>query len=209
MLGHPASRGRWPSRRNAGRLQACMLVACLTALLALRITAFAGSADPAPRTRSQLPQKAQGFSSDDSSSKKKKEMVNVKEAREKAEREAAEAEAKKAAELASETESDRKFRERYLEAENEAEPAYKRLMAEAKTKEDRFKVGLKVGDPATSFGILAQEWLECLTTGDKDRLDKFLEDVGIPGWALTLIQIVVVLVPWALIALAFGWKLPF
>lgn len=41
---------------------------------------------------------------------------------------------------------DREFRERYLSADKETEPDWKQKMDQAKTKEDRFKVGLQVGD---------------------------------------------------------------
>eukprot|EP00438_Fugacium_kawagutii_P025629 Skav209732 [mRNA] locus=scaffold528:578593:581437:- [translate_table: standard] len=73
-----------------------------------------------------------------------------------------------------ETEEARKFRERYLSAEAEIEPEWKKQMKAAKTKEDRFRVGLQVGDFKTSYGILAEELSGSFAEGDKEKLDKFL-----------------------------------
>lgn len=82
-------------------------------------------------------------------------------------------------------------------------------MDAAKTKEDRFKVGLQVGDFKTSYGILAEELLASFADGDKERLDDFLTKVGIASWQLALIQLFVIGVPFAGITYAMGlWKLP-
>ena len=112
-----------------------------------------------------------------------------------------------------ESEEDRQFRERYLSAEKEIQPDWKQqmdaAMDAAKTKEDRFKVGLQVGDFKTSYGILAEELLASVADGDKDRLDDFLTKVGIASWQLALIQLFVVGVPFAGLTYAMGlWKFP-
>lgn len=108
-----------------------------------------------------------------------------------------------------ESEEDRQFRERYLSADKEIQPDWKQQMDAAKTKEDRFKVGLQVGDFKTSYGILAEELLASFADGDKERLDEFLTKVGIASWQLALIQLFVIGVPFAGITYAMGlWKLP-
>ena len=112
-----------------------------------------------------------------------------------------------------ESEEDRQFRERYLSAEKEIQPDWKQqmdaAMDAAKTKEDRFKVGLQVGDFKTSYGILAEELLASFADGDKDRLDDFLTKVGIASWQLALIQLFVIGVPFAGITYVMGlWKFP-
>jgi len=108
-----------------------------------------------------------------------------------------------------ESEEDREFRERYLSADKEIQPDWKQQMDAAKTKEDRFKVGLQVGDFKTSYGILAEELLASFADGDKERLDDFLTKVGIASWQLALIQLFVIGVPFAGITYAMGlWKLP-
>jgi len=106
-----------------------------------------------------------------------------------------------------ESEEDRQFRERYLSAEKETEPEWKKQMDAAKTKEDRFKVGLQVGDFKTSYGILAEELIGSFVDGDKERLDQFLTKAGVASWQLALIQLVVIGVPFAGITYAMGlWK---
>ena len=108
-----------------------------------------------------------------------------------------------------ESEEDRKFRERYLSAEKEYQPDWKQQMDAAKTLEDRFKVGLKVGDFKTSYSILAEELLASFADGDKERLDNFLTKVGISSWQLALIQLIVVGVPLAGVSYVTGlWKWP-
>mmetsp|Transcript_68538 Transcript_68538/g.107885 ORF Transcript_68538/g.107885 Transcript_68538/m.107885 type:complete len:245 (-) Transcript_68538:225-959(-) len=108
-----------------------------------------------------------------------------------------------------ESEEDREFRERYLSADKEIQPDWKQQMDAAKTKEDRFKVGLQVGDFKTSYGILAEELLASFADGDKDRLDDFLTKVGIASWQLALIQLFVIGVPFAGITYVMGlWKFP-
>ena len=108
-----------------------------------------------------------------------------------------------------ESEEDRQFRERYLSADTEIQPDWKQQMDAAKTKEDRFKVGLQVGDFKTSYGILAEELLASFADGDKERLDDFLTKVGIASWQLALIQLFVIGVPFAGITYVMGlWKLP-
>ena len=108
-----------------------------------------------------------------------------------------------------ESEEDREFRERYLSAEKEDQPDWKQQMDAAKTTEDRFKVGLKVGDFKTSYSILAEELLASFADGDKERLDNFLTKVGISSWQLALIQLIVIGVPLAGIAYVMGlWKWP-
>ncbi|CAJ1450676.1 unnamed protein product [Effrenium voratum] len=104
-------------------------------------------------------------------------------------------EAKEAAD--NESDEDREFRERYLSAEKEVEPEWKRRMKAAKTKEDRFKVGLQVGDFKTSYSIFFDELLGSFAEGDKGRLDEFLRKVGIAEWQLVLVQAVVIGVPFA------------
>ena len=106
-----------------------------------------------------------------------------------------------------ETEEEREFRERYLSAEKEIQPDWKQQMEAAKTKEDRFKVGLKVGDFKTSYSILFDEVLGSFAAGDKERLDSFLSKVGLPAWQLALIQLVVIGVPFAGVTHVMGlWK---
>ena len=108
-----------------------------------------------------------------------------------------------------ESEEDREFRERYLSAEKEDQPDWKQQMDAAKTTEDRFKVGLKVGDFKTSYSILAEELLASFADGDKERLDNFLTKVGISSWQLALIQLMVIGVPLAGITYVTGlWKWP-
>ncbi|CAK8991834.1 unnamed protein product [Durusdinium trenchii] len=103
-----------------------------------------------------------------------------------------------------ESDEDREFRERYLSADKETEPDWKQKMDQAKTKEDRFKVGLQVGDFKTSYSILAEELLGSFVDGDKDRLDQFLTKAGIAQWQLLLVQLVVIGVPLAVITYLFG-----
>eukprot|EP00438_Fugacium_kawagutii_P016186 Skav225038 [mRNA] locus=scaffold2061:246069:248330:+ [translate_table: standard] len=91
-----------------------------------------------------------------------------------------------------ESEEERQFRERYLSAEKETEPEWKQQMDAAKTKEDRFRVGLQVGDFKTSYGILAEELIGSFADGDKERLDEFLTKAGVASWQLALIQLVVI-----------------
>ena len=108
-----------------------------------------------------------------------------------------------------ESKEDREFRERYLSADKELQPDWKQQMDAAKTKEERFKVGLKVGDFKTSYGILIEEVLGSLVDGDKERLDSFLTDVGIASWQLALIQMIVIGVPFAGVTYVMGlWKWP-
>ena len=108
-----------------------------------------------------------------------------------------------------ESEEDREFRERYLSAEKEDQPDWKEQMDAAKTTEDRFKVGLKVGDFKTSYSILAEELLASFADGDKERLDNFLTKVGISSWQLALIQLIVIGVPLAGVTYVTGlWKWP-
>eukprot|EP00931_Biecheleriopsis_adriatica_P054996 TRINITY_DN32428_c0_g1_i2.p1 TRINITY_DN32428_c0_g1~~TRINITY_DN32428_c0_g1_i2.p1 ORF type:complete len:227 (+),score=61.92 TRINITY_DN32428_c0_g1_i2:66-746(+) len=214
-----------PGRSSHGRrrsIQYCVLLACLASWVVQLI----GGASGAPfvavpsrgRSTSQLraaeagtdePPPAVTFKSAEKKrkgKKGKKRLVNPKEEREKAEKAAAEAAAAAAAAAASETEEDREFRERYMSAGGDEEiPEWQRRMREAKTKEERFKVGWQVGDIRTSLSIIFTEWFECLVSGDKERLDKFLADVGISPVVLTVVQVVVVVVPWTLIALALGW----
>eukprot|EP00438_Fugacium_kawagutii_P016185 Skav225037 [mRNA] locus=scaffold2061:241550:243205:+ [translate_table: standard] len=106
-----------------------------------------------------------------------------------------------------ESEEERQFRERYLSAEKETEPEWKQQMDAAKTKEDRFRVGLQVGDFKTSYGILAEELIGSFADGDKERLDEFLTKAGVASWQLALIQLVVIGVPLAGITYGLGlWK---
>lgn len=102
------------------------------------------------------------------------------------------------------SEEERKFQERYLSAEKESLPDWRKEMDAAKTKEERFGVGLKVGDLKTSYAILAEELLSSFVDGDKERLDKFLTKVGMASWQLALIQVVVIGVPVAGVTYALG-----
>eukprot|EP00438_Fugacium_kawagutii_P025628 Skav209731 [mRNA] locus=scaffold528:569021:569263:- [translate_table: standard] len=80
-------------------------------------------------------------------------------------------------------------------------------MEAAKTKEDRFRVSLQVGELKTSYAILAEEVSGSFVIGDKDRLDQVLTKVGIASWQLAMIQLVVIGVPLAGITNYLGlWK---
>jgi len=106
-----------------------------------------------------------------------------------------------------ESDEDREFRERYLSAEKETQPDWKQQMDAAKTREAKFKTGLQVGDFKTSYSILFEEFAGAFLEGDKERLDSFLEKLGIPAPVLLLIQLVVIGVPFAGITYAMGlWK---
>eukprot|EP00439_Symbiodinium_sp_Y106_P017310 s601_g2.t1 len=106
-----------------------------------------------------------------------------------------------------ESDEDREFRERYLSAEKEEMPDWQSEMKAAKTKEERFKVGLRVGDFGTSYTILFQELISSFVSGDKEQLDDFLMEVGIAQWQLALIQVVVLAFPLAVITYSLGfWK---
>ena len=95
-----------------------------------------------------------------------------------------------------ESEEDREFRERYLSAEKQDQPDWKQHMNAAKTTEDRFKVGLKVGDFKTSYSILAEELLASFADGDKERLDNFLNKLIVIGVALAGVSYVTGLWKW-------------
>ena len=106
-----------------------------------------------------------------------------------------------------ESDEDREFRERYLSAEKETQPDWKQQMDAAKTREEKFKTGLQVGDFKTSYSILFEEFAGAFLEGDKERLDGFLEKLGIPAPVLLLIQLLVIGVPFAGITYAMGlWK---
>mmetsp|Transcript_70603 Transcript_70603/g.165563 ORF Transcript_70603/g.165563 Transcript_70603/m.165563 type:complete len:243 (-) Transcript_70603:88-816(-) len=106
-----------------------------------------------------------------------------------------------------ESDEDREFRERYLSAEKEEVPDWQSAMRSAKTKEEKFKVGLRVGDLKTSYGILFEELIASFVSGDKEQFDEFLMNVGIAQWQLALIQVVVLAFPIAVITYVLGlWK---
>eukprot|EP00930_Biecheleria_cincta_P003619 TRINITY_DN104549_c0_g1_i1.p1 TRINITY_DN104549_c0_g1~~TRINITY_DN104549_c0_g1_i1.p1 ORF type:complete len:220 (+),score=35.75 TRINITY_DN104549_c0_g1_i1:34-660(+) len=108
-----------------------------------------------------------------------------------------------------ESEEERNFRERYLEADKESGEGTQKFVddefAKAGSKEEKFKVAMRLGAPGQVIKILGQEWAESFISGDKERLDNFLEAVGVPSWLLTVISVVVAVFAWGLIGLSLGW----